>query len=143
MAEGSRVFNINGNYIEKQEIHVENGGVLNFGAPEVLPTEGMRGRHGDMPPELTTPKAQRMIAALCEAGIVDNGFTVCDASLSKQAIVAEEVCKKLFIGEDIHWALFEKMWGVKNLRSKDKSLNQEYRARVKEAVAVGTGKRKM
>lgn len=38
MAEGNRVFNINGNYIEKQEIHVENGGVLNFGSAK-KPTE--------------------------------------------------------------------------------------------------------
>lgn len=96
-----------------------------------------------LPAELATPRATRIQAALLEAGIVDDGFGVCDGSLSKQAIVAEEVSRKLFIGEDIHWALFEKMWGVKNLRSKDKSLNQEYRARVKEAVAVGTGKRKM
>lgn len=34
MNEGNRIFNIKGNYIEKQEITVENGGTLNFGNTE-------------------------------------------------------------------------------------------------------------
>lgn len=34
MAEGTRIFNINGNYIEKQEITVQNGGILQFGGEE-------------------------------------------------------------------------------------------------------------
>lgn len=96
-----------------------------------------------LPAELSTPKATKIQAALLEAGIVDDGFGVCDGSLSKQAIVAEEISRRLFIGEDIHWALFEQMWGVKNLRTQGKGHNKEYRTRVREVVAVATGKRKI
>lgn len=42
MSEEKRIFNINGNYIEKQEITVENGGILNFGntaEPEETPDD--------------------------------------------------------------------------------------------------------
>lgn len=96
-----------------------------------------------VPTELTTRKATMIRSALFEAGIVDDGFMVCDGSLSKQAIVAEEVSKKLFIGEDIHWALFEQIWGVKNLRSVKKTLNKEFRQEVKACLVVATQNRKM
>lgn len=96
-----------------------------------------------LPAELVTPKATRILAALFEAGIVDDGFSVCDGSLSKQAIVAEEVTRRLFIGEDIHWSLFERYWGVKNLRAVKKTLNGDFRKAVKQCIAVNTRNKKM
>lgn len=97
-----------------------------------------------IPAMLSTKEANRIWEALREKGYVDERLQVCDSSLSKQAIIAEEMSKRLFRGESIHWNLFEQLWGVKNLRTqKGKQLNDDYRKKVKEVVAVATGKIKI
>lgn len=125
------------------QIIAYNDGVVNYNAYDGERKKRTSPETLSLPAELSTPKATKILDALRREGIVDDGFGVCDGSLSKQAIVAEEVSRKVFIGEDIHWALFEQMWGVKNLRCKDKNLNKEYRAKVREAIMVGTGKIKI
>lgn len=115
MAEGSRVFNINGNYIEKQEIHVENGGVLNFGSPQEGSEKQQAREENSIPRELNTPKADGLWRCTFEHGWTDEcGYLL--ISMNKGAILASVMSDILDLSP--RWSAFETFWGIKDMPTK-------------------------
>ena len=109
------MFNINGNYIEKQEIHVENGGVLNFGGTEKEPEVQLPKHENSIAAALDTPKAAELWRRAMEHGWTDEDRQLL-ISKNKGAILASVMSDILELSP--RWSAFESLWGIKDMPTK-------------------------
>lgn len=115
MGEMNRVFNIKGNYIETQNITVNEGGVVNF-------TEGKSAEEEptaeDVPPRelacdrLHSSRASIMWQKLQEMGYIDSNYQPM-ISMRKASVIASTMGGLL--GLSPLWEPFEMLWHTKNL----------------------------
>lgn len=115
MADTTRVFHINGNYIEKQEITVTNGGVLNFGNTKKEPNDERPQSEESNPAELDSPKALELWRCATEHGWTDTDRRL-RISQNKGAILASVMSDILKLSP--RWSAFETIWGIKDMPTK-------------------------